>query len=526
MTRRKNVNIRNGWSGGNTPPRRGGRSGIYLRKCGLVAGMLLGLMCPMARGDGPGDESMGGSSQPSFTKASDKTPIFVAIGRSVLVQAPWPVKRVSVTDPKIADIQVFTPTQVLVSGRGNGTTDLFVWGEADQALEAPVVVSADRSAMRGQLKQLLPDSDLDMWMSNDVLIVSGTLRRADEAMTLHKYLDATGTKYVDTSTVAGPQQVQIKVILAEANRTAIRTLGVNALEQENGFSGIQSIGADNSGPLNPLSSIPSPTVPITPALTLAGDFDNNFFLFIQALAQNQYLRVLAEPTLVAMSGQEASFLAGGEFPIPVVQSSSGGTNSNSITVTYKDFGVNLVFRPTVLGDGVIRLEVAPEVSELTTGTGSVEIEGFSIPGLLTRKADTTLEMHSGQTLIMGGLIDQETQARSSEIPGLGDLPVLGTLFRSVRYQQDDTELVMLVTASLVSPESETNLPALPGGTHVTPNDWELYALGHIDGQQVGAVSDADANRLQQSGLSRLRGPGAWANYNDPTEQSYSSAAEH
>ena len=174
--------------------------------------------------------------------------------------------------------------------------------------------------------------------------------------------------------------------------------------------------------------------------------------------------------------------------------------------------MQLHFRPTVLGDGKIQLHVAPEVSELSNTDGAVQLQGFSIPGLLTRRAETTLELNSGQTFAMAGLISQNTQARSTRIPGLGDLPVLGTLFRSVRYQQGDTELVLLVTATLVEPGAMRPNPLLPGSLHVAPNDWELYALGHVEGRSAGKVSSADAQWLRDQGLNRLRGAGAWADY--------------
>ena len=202
---------------------------------------------------------------------------------------------------------------------------------------------------------------------------------------------------------------------------------------------------------------------------------------MQALAENQYLRVLAEPSLVALSGEEANFLAGGEFPIPVVQGAGVSTSGTSLSIEYKKFGVQLKFRPTVAGDGTIRLHVAPEVSELSN-IGAIVLQGFSIPGLLTRRAETTVELKSGQTFGMAGLISQSTQARSSRVPGLGDLPVLGALFRSVRYQQGDTELVVLVTASLVEPLSLAERPPVPAEFHVVPNDWEVYSLGRVEGR--------------------------------------------
>jgi pilus assembly protein CpaC len=204
---------------------------------------------------------------------------------------------------------------------------------------------------------------------------------------------------------------------------------------------------------------------------------------------------------------------------------NGGATSSAITIEYKEFGVRLRFQPTVLGDNKIRLHVAPEVSELSNGVGSVQLQGFSIPSILTRRADTVLELNSGQTFAMAGLISQTTQARSSRVPGLGDLPILGALFRSVRYQQGDTELVLLVSASLVEPGALKENPPLPGMTHIVPNDWDLYATGRIEGRSAGKVSPADAEWMRQAGLNRLRGPGAWVSYEPiPPEKTPASPA--
>ncbi|MDB5331516.1 MAG: hypothetical protein JWP03_2667 [Phycisphaerales bacterium] len=488
----------------------------------------------MARAEGPATQP--GEVVPDVAQLP---PIAVFTGRSTLVQAPWPIKRVSVSDPKIADIQVLTPRQVLVAGKSVGTTDVIMWGADEQARSAPVVVSLDRAVVRSELAKLFPKSDFDVRISNDVLVISGKLGRAEEAANLHKFLEAAQLKYVDMTTVAGLQQVQIKVTLAEANRTAIRSLGINAFHSGGNFYGGSTIGPDGGGPLNPLNiGVPggtavsgqrlpvqflSPTG-VAPSATLFAGFPQaNLEFFVQALAENQYLRVLAEPSLVAISGETASFLAGGEFPIPVPQV-SGGSTSSAITVQYKEFGVRLKFQPTVLGDNKIRLHVAPEVSELSNGVGSVQLEGFAIPGLLTRRAETVLELNSGQTFAMAGLISQTTQARASRVPGLGDLPILGALFRSVRYQQGDTELVLLVSASLVEPGLLKANPPLPGVTHIVPNDWELYSVGRIEGRSPGKVSPADAEWMRQAGLNRLRGPGAWVSYEAaPADKSNTAA---
>jgi pilus assembly protein CpaC len=455
------------------------------------------------------------------TMAAEQMPLVsIAVGRSTIIQSPVPIKRASVTDPKIADLQVVSPTQVLVSGKSVGSTDLVLWGANDEAHSVPISVGVDQNSVRAELAALLPSAKVDARLSNNVVVVSGMLSRAEEADSLHRYLDASGIKYVDMTTVPGLRQVQIKVMIAEAGRTAIRQLGINAAYFDGRSFGATNVGLNQfglfpgtGGGLSPFSDSP----PISSVTLFGRAFVGNTAIqaFIAAMVDNQYMRVLAEPNLVAKSGQEASFLAGGEFPIPVVQ--SVGTGSTSISIEYKEFGVQLHFRPTVLGENRILLQVAPEVSEISNGPGSVEVQGFSIPAILTRRAETTLEMNSGQTFAMAGLISQETQARSQSVPGLGNIPVLGSLFRSVRYQTGDTELVLLVTASLVEPESMAANPPVPGVTHIPPSDWELYANGKLEGSQPKKLSPADAQWMQEAGFSNLRGPGAWATYQAPSE---------
>jgi pilus assembly protein CpaC len=255
----------------------------------------------------------------------------------------------------------------------------------------------------------------------------------------------------------------------------------------------------------------SAVAPSTPITIFGGIPSLDFEVFLQALAENRYLRILANPTLVALSGETASFLAGGEYPIPIPQSGAGTGGQPTITIQYREYGVRLLFRPIVLGDGAIRLTVSPEVSELTT-INAIEIGGVSVPSLLTRKMETTLELKSGQTFAMAGLIKNKVEAINSRIPGLGDLPILGPLFRSVRYAEDETELVVLVTASLVEPMSLAAMPPLPGFLHVEPNDWELYLEGRIEGKAPVKINPTDATWLKQIGLDRLVGPGAWESY--------------
>jgi pilus assembly protein CpaC len=456
---------------------------------------------------------------------AEAAPININVGQSVLLKAPWPVKTVTVADQKVADIQQAVDLKnFVVQGKAIGTTDLMFLGENGNAERAHVVVTADFDAVRGALKNLLPGANLNIHMSNDVLIVSGTLRRAEESDILHRYLETTvPNKFVDATTLAGPQQVSIKVTLAEANRTAVRALGINAFEVGTEATGGFQVGSSTGGALNPAGSIGLPNS-VSPSVTMFGGLPSgDLDVFIKALAENQYVRVLAEPQLTALTGHEASFQVGGQFPVPSIQSGGGGgstptsgstataSSGASVTIDWKDFGVLLTFRPTVLGDGRIRLEMVPEVSE-PSSVNSVTENGFNIPSLTTRKADTTLELNSGQSFAMAGLIQKETQAISSRIPGLGDLPVLGALFRSVRYETDDTELVLLVTASLVEPQTSAVPQRLPGDLHTDPDDWQFYFMGELGSDRPAAVSPEDAARMQSAGLNDLRGPGAWASY--------------
>jgi len=459
-----------------------------------------------------------------FASRSD-TPVekvTMMAGTSDVIKSPWPVTRVSITDPTIADVQVLTPNQVLLTAIGSGSTDLLMWGENEQVWHARVSVTADLAHVGLELKRIFPDSNLTIEQSRDLVIVSGVLQRAEDAPRLTQVLDGFGTRYVDATRIAGVQQVGLHVRVAEVSRRDIRALGMNAFFGGNSMFGGSTIGPANGGPLNPISigapqdagvaNIPFSFLAqtaVSSGVTLFTGFPgSDLQLFVQALAENQYVKLLAEPMLIALSGEEASFLAGGEFPIPVVQGST--TGGASISIEYKEFGVRLQFRPTVLGDDMIRLRVAPEVSDLSD-LGAVEISGFSVPSVLTRRVDTTLELRSGQTFAMAGLLNSATSARSSRVPVLGELPVLGPLFRSVRYQRGETELVVLVTATLIEPTTIEGTPILPGISHVRPNDWDLFLHGKLHGS-TPALPPVEVDRFRERGLDQLRGPGAWATF--------------
>jgi pilus assembly protein CpaC len=469
----------------------------------------------------PGQTAPGQGGTPS----TEARVIALDAGRSHLVEAPWPVKTVSVTNPDVADVQAIAPNRVVILGKSIGSTDFILWSEQGDVWKARVDVIADVRQLEASLAKAFPDSKIQLSQTRDVLVVSGSLARADQVKQLTQLLEAAGFRFLDTTRLVGVQQVHIQVRMAEVSRTAIRSLGFNAFAVGEDAFGALTLGSAAGGALNPISiGVPEnvPAVPdlpfsftdqvsASPLVTLFGGLPNqNIMLFVQALAEDQYLRILAEPNLVALSGEEARFLAGGEFPIPIVQGGAGG-GSTSISVEYKEFGVSLSFRPTVLGDGKIRLRVAPEVSDITD-TGAVEIEGFRIPAIVTRRAETTLELNDGQTFAMAGLLSNRKAARNSRIPLLGDLPIIGALFRSVRYERGETELVVLVTASLVEPLSLAKSPPVPGSMEMTEGDWDIFFKGDIYGGVPTLPRQTDPGVFQAMKLGRLKGPGAWSSH--------------
>lgn len=476
------------------------------------------------------------------TEANGTEEVTIVVGQSRVVKAPWPTVRVAVTDPKIADVQILTPNQVLLQGIKVGSTDLILWGEGETKIwQMTVHVTLDIAVYKQKLLELFPRCELDLSQSGDVLVVKGLLRRTEEVAQLRKYLDTAGIKYLDMTSLAGIQQVQLQVRVAEVSRSAVRALGINAMWRDKNYFAATRPGSDSGGALvpgagfvplggqsalGPLDFTTTSSVSLPSSLTaVVGIPRADLEVFIQALAENQYLRILANPTLVALSGEEASFLAGGEFPIPVPQTSTGTTASGtSITIEYKEFGVRLTFRPTVLGDGTIRLYASPEVSALTS-VGAVTIQGFEVPALTTRRVETTIELKSGQTFAMAGLISSNINAINSRLPGIGDLPILGPLFRSVRYSKEETELVVLVTAVLVEPMSIAQTPPLPGFLHKTPNDWEIYVEGRLEAKGPAKINSADAEWLRQMGLDKLMGPGAWDSYGDSSAPSQAETIE-
>jgi pilus assembly protein CpaC len=325
--------------------------------------------------------------------------------------------------------------------------------------------------------------------------------------------------------VPGSQQVLLKVRVAELNRTGMRQIGADFLTADPiigtqiGGAGVSAAASVAARKLTGLASDA-----VSTSTTLFGIFDTaDFAVFLSALRKNSLLKILAEPNLVALNGQAANFLAGGEFPVPVPQSSSGGA-APTVTVQFQKFGVSLEFLPTILDGDVIRLAVDPEVSSIDFTIGTVLVPGGTpVPGLNTRKAHTVVEMHEGQTLAIAGLLQVTLDGSTTRIPGLGDLPVLGPFFQNTMSGRTEKELVVLVTPYLVEPMNPGQVPPTPGDEVNGPTDLEFYLLHRIEGR-TGFDWRATTNYPQGGALLRslfrledtyLRGPHGFCEGDDP-----------
>lgn len=460
-------------------------------------------------------------------RSDDGHDLELMVGRSHTVDSKERIAQVIVVNPEVADAEVISPRRIVLYGRKLGQTDVILHFENEDAVRYDLEVTIDAASLQNRLDSLFgPGLIVDL--EGGVLVLAGTVDNVQEAVQLQAFMAAHSHPYIDMTSVPGVQQVLLRVRIAEVSREGLRELAFSAVVGGgSAFGGFQP-GVDGQ-PFNPVGIRPLPNSRISPtdyvyqdgvnsvssAATLFGGIPAaDLAMYINALKRNNYLRLLAEPNLVAISGQEASFLVGGEFPIPVVQGTTVGGGS-SISVEYKSVGVRLTFRPEVLGENRIRLSVAPEVSDLSPTFGGVNVSGFSVPGVIVRKSETTVELRSGQTFAIAGLLKEVTEADNGSIPLLGDLPIIGALFRSVKYSERKTELVVLVNAELVEPIDSVGGELLPGALHKRPDDWQLFVDGRLSDSVIAPLPPAQANALRKMGLDKLKGPGAWKRFDDP-----------
>jgi pilus assembly protein CpaC len=427
----------------------------------LVPGVVV--VCLIASPIGAQDAPRSSAAQPTVAKSAAQATdtsgfekVLLTAGRSTVLTTPFDVTRIAVTNPEVADAVVVQPREVLIDGKGAGTVSLIVWGEQERR-QYDVVVDPGVTTLQQSFQQLFPGEDIRVAMNDESIILTGSVSNNAVMLRAGEIADGMSSKTGVINLLQLPggsesQQVMLQVRIAEVNRRAIQELGVNFFATRPDGTGrvtTQQFAApdfddDNEGG------------------TVFSDFLNIFFfqrkeglgVVLKALEQKGLFQSLAEPNLIAYNGQEASFLAGGEFPVPVVQGATG-----TVTIIFKEFGVRLNFKPTIAGD-VIRLKVRPEVSSLDFNNG-ITLEGFRIPALITRRAETDVELRDGQSFAIAGLLNNITQDNGANIPFLSKIPIIGYLFKSKAEQMERTELMVLVTPRLVRPLNPDEVPPLP-----------------------------------------------------------------
>lgn len=421
--------------------------------------------------EAPSSAAAGVSTQDSTDELS------VAVGKTVLVDCARPVARVSIGLGEFAEASAVTPTEIMVNGKAPGETSLIIWDTQGgrqffnvSVLAAEQVSSSRLNAIRRELRTELPGQTLKVSSAGDTIFLRGTVRDLtgnDRAVRIA----STAGKVVDLLNIAVPAsepQILLKVKFASVDRSLLKQMGINLfnLGLGNAVGGISTgqftppvISGGSSGSSNGVSA-GGYTATFSQELNLLAFFPGlKSGADIQALETKGVVEVLAQPNLLATNGRQASFLAGGEYPYPVVQGGSGGAGA-SVTIMFKEYGVRLNFIPTITPRGTIRLQVAPEVSSLDF-TNAVEVSGFDVPAISTRKVKTEVELSDGQTFVIGGLLDNRETETFEKIPFIGDIPILGKLFQSMSKNRTNTELIVIVTPELVAPiPAGAPIPAL------------------------------------------------------------------
>jgi pilus assembly protein CpaC len=423
----------------------------------------------------------------------------IYIGKSEHVHTDVSFVEIAVGDPEVADVNPLTDRSFTILGKKGGTSRVSVYAEGKKLIGVfDVEVRQDISLLAAELARRFPNSKLRVSAVNNRVLLSGTASdgpTVDKAMMIVKQF---GMDVINSVDVRQPQQVVLEVRFIEAARQASRELGV----QWNVFG--KNLTA-NLGNRAPTSSLPIDIgTPIAVAGVLTGTAPFGVLVgkmirggletdaIINALEQKGLARSLAEPNLVALSGDTASFLAGGEFPVPV----PGGLGQ--VSIEYKRYGVGLAFTPTVLSDGLINLRIEPEVSQLDTSR-TVQVAGISVPPLIVRRASTTVELRDGQSFVIGGLLQSNGQNALTQLPWVGDIPILGALFRSASYQKNETDLAIIVTPRLVRPTRPGDVVATPLDKSLPVNDADLFLMGKIEVPRTTAHLLSDVQNREFAG---------------------------
>ncbi|MGA9998938.1 MAG: type II and III secretion system protein family protein [Candidatus Acidiferrales bacterium] len=379
--------------------------------------------------------------------------LHLLVGRSLVITSPSRIKRVSLADPAIAEAIVVSPTQVLVNGKAPGGVSLIIWDENEQSQAFEVSVDIDVLSLTEKIHEVFPNEPVVVETSKDVVMLSGKISSQAVADKILEVVKGTTPKVTSLMEVPAspPGEILLEVKFAEVDKTALQELGINILS----LPGAKNVGVISTQQFSPPQLV-APSQGVNSGLGVSNLL--NIFLFrpdinlaatIQALQQNNVLEILAEPNLLTASGKDASFLAGGEFPFPIVQGTTGGGFAG-ITIQFKEFGVRLNFTPTLLPSGLIHLHVKPEVSALDF-TNALNVSGFLIPALSTRRVESEMDLRDGQSFAIAGLVDNRDTEQLSKIPFIGDVPVLGKLFTSRSINKTRDELLVMVTPRVVQP---------------------------------------------------------------------------
>src|SRR6202522_166295 len=421
---------------------------------------------------------------PQTAQPEGSAPLRVMVDKSLLINTTERLKRISVTDPTVAYATVITPTQILVHGRAPGEVSLLIWDELERSRSFDLRVDVDVSACAEEEHRVFPDEQITGTPSRSAIVLSGHVTTEDVAKRAGELASAYSKNVVNVLTFGpvGAQEVLLEVKFAEVDRSALSQLGANLFSTGAGNTiGTVTTGQYGGFGSQSVTQTTGQTGPFSENQTVSNVL--NLFLFrpdlhlgvvIEALQTKNLLQILAEPNLIAVNGKKASFLAGGQFPFPIVQPGAGFT---AVTISFKEFGVRLEFTPVIMPNGNIHLTVAPEVSTLDFAD-ALTISGFTIPALSTRKAETEFELQDGQSFVIAGLIDNRVTDIWNKVPGLGDIPILGNFFKSNSIQKSNSELMVLCTVHRVSPNSQP--PALP------KNPQPLLNNDKFDGKKSGA----------------------------------------
>jgi pilus assembly protein CpaC len=422
--------------------------------------------------------------------AAPRDMVQIATGRGRMITLNAPMSDIFVADSGIADVQVRSPTQLWVFGKAAGETTVYATTKSGKVIySATVRIGNNFDSVQGMLATAMPEADITVTTMNGVVMLTGTVAAPEDAAEAERIAQAIVGKEVQIISrlkTATPLQVNLQVRIAEVSRSFSKNIGVNLTTRDNSGGFLFGLGQGRQGTITTRpdggTQFTWPSAPPPNGGTALGAAGRLFGLDIlgsldlgETIGQ---VTTLANPNLTALSGETGSFLAGGEIPIPISQ------GLGAVSVEYKQYGVSLAYTPTVLSDGRISLRVRPEVSQLSAA-GAVTIGGTQVPALTTRRAETTVELGSGQSLMIGGLLQNTHDNSIDKAPGLGDVPILGALFRSNGFKRNETELVIVITPYLVKPVNANEIK-LPTDGYVTPSDAERVFLGQLTKGQSGA----------------------------------------